>query len=60
VVERVGGWCFTRQEVEALADRIDRLVYGGEQPRIDRTYADSFEVANTTRRLLSVFEEVLG
>jgi glycosyltransferase involved in cell wall biosynthesis len=59
VVERLGGWCFTHREVELLADCLERMIFEGDRPQVDRAYAASFEVANTTRRLLSVFQEVL-
>jgi len=59
VLLKLGARPFQHEQTAEIADYLEALVFRREFPRLNAEYAQTFDVASTTRQLITVFKRVV-
>lgn len=56
---KLGHKSFNYDQVDELANYLTKLITGETKPQVDQKYLEEFNVANTTKKLIRLFNQVL-
>ncbi|OGZ34036.1 MAG: hypothetical protein A2Y98_02955 [Candidatus Portnoybacteria bacterium RBG_19FT_COMBO_36_7] len=59
-LKKLGYWSFSYNQIDELADHLNKLILGEIKPQIDKDFLGQFNITNTTAKLINQFKEVLG